>query len=213
MLTGTSEIVTIDPDEPQLLNFGETLELNCSFPNPATFSWTLDEDDDFSASGSTLTIAYEDIMDADNGGTYVCVATDADNKNFTASVFVALAPYFTASPQSVQTMADSSIELTCNVTGFPLPDITWVKLPSNSINESVTSLSDIAMEFIVDETMIERYTDVDTMVNVSVLTLNPVGHDDFGYYACIATQSNDSLMMDMGSYNISDISTVTGKRL
>ena len=65
----------------------------------------------------------------------------------------------------------------------------------------------------MDETMIERYTDVDTMVNVSVLTLNPVGHDDFGYYACIATQSNDSLMMDMGSYNISDISTVTGKRL
>ena len=213
MLTGTSQNATIDPDEPQLLNFGETLELNCSFPNPATFSWTLDEDDDFSASGSTLTIAYEDIMDADNGGTYVCVATDAENKNFTASVFVALAPYFTASPQSVKTMAGSSTELMCNVTGFPLPDIIWVKLPSNSIDESVTPLSDVAMESIVDETMIESFTDNDTMVNVSVLTLNPVGHDDFGYYACIATQSNDSLMMDMESYNISDIATVTGKRL
>ena len=213
MLTGTSQTATIDPDEPQLLNFGETLELNCSFPNAANYSWTLD-DEDLDVNASILTVTYEDIMDADNGGNYVCVAKNTSGANFPSlPVFVALAPYFTASPQSVQTMASSSIELMCNVTGFPLPDITWVKLPSNSINESVTSLSDIAMEFIVDETMIERYTDVDTMVNVSVLTLNPVGHDDFGYYACIATQSNDSLMMDMGSYNISDISTVTGKRL
>ena len=213
MLTGTSQTATIDPDEPQLLNFGETLELNCSFPNAANYSWTLD-DEDLEVNASILAVTYEDIMDADNGGNYVCVATDAGGTIFPSSpVFVALAPYFTASPQSVQTMAGSSIELMCNVTGFPLPDITWVKLPSNSINESVTPLSDTAMEFIVDETMIERYTDVDAMVNVSILMLNPVGHDDFGYYACIATQSNDSLMMDMGSYNISDISTVTGKRL
>ena len=213
MLTGTSQTATIDPDEPQLLNFGETLELNCSFPNAANYSWTLD-DEDLEVNASIFAVTYEDIMDADNGGNYVCVAKNTSGANFPSlPVFVALAPYFTASPQSVQTMASSSIELMCNVTGFPLPDITWVKLPSNSIDESVTPLSDVAMESIVDETMIERYTDVDTMVNVSLLTLNPVGHDDFGYYACIATQSNDSLMMGMGSYNISDIATVTGKRL
>ena len=184
-MTGTSENITIEPDEPQLLNFGEILELNCSFPNPATYSWTLD-DEDLDVCGSTLTITYEGSMDADNGGTYVCVATDADNKNFTASLFVALAPYYTGSPQSVQTMAGLSVELTCNVTGFPLPDIIWVKLASNSINESVTQFSDVIMKFIVGETMIESFTDDNIMINVSILTLDPVEFSDFGYYAYIA---------------------------
>ena len=209
-MTGTSENINIEPDEPQLLNFGEIFELNCSFPNPATYSWTLN-DEDLDVCGSTLTITYEECMNADNGGTYVCVATDADNKNFTASLFVALAPYYTGSPQSVQTMAGLSVELTCNVTGFPLLDIIWVKLALNIINESVTPFSDVIMKFIVGETMIESFTDDKIMINVSILTLNPVEFSDFGYYACIATQSNNSLMMDMGSYVISNISTVTSK--
>ena len=186
------------------------MELNCSFPLPATYSWTLNNDD-LGVRDSTLIVTYEDNKDADNGGTYVCVATDADNKNFTASVFVALAPYFTGSPQSVQTMAGSSIELTCNVTGFPLPDIIWVKLASNSISKSVTPFSDVTMKFIVDETMIDGFTDDNNTINVSILIFNPVEFNDFGYYACIATQWNNSLMMDIGNYVISNVSTVTSK--
>ena len=153
------------------------MELNCSFPLPATYSWTLNNDD-LGVRGSALIVTY---------GTYACVASDADSKNFTASVFVALAPYFTGSPQSVQTRAGLSVELTCNVTGFPNPYIIWVKLESNSINKSVTPFSDITMKFIVDETMIEGFTDNNNMINVSILMLGPVEFNDFGYYACIAT--------------------------
>ena len=114
-------------------------------PLPATYSWTLNNND-LGVRGSTLIVPYEDNKDADNGGTYACVASDADSKNFTASVFVALAPYFTGSTQSVQTRAGLSVELTYNVTGFPLPDIIWVKLESNSISKSVTPFSDVTNE-------------------------------------------------------------------
>ena len=139
------------------------------------------------------------------------MAKDADSMNFTASVFVALAPYFTGSTQSVQTRAGLIVELTYNVTGFPLPDIIWIKLESNSISKSVTPFSDVTMKFIVDKTMIEHFTDNNNIVNVSILMLDPIEFNDFGYYACIATQWNNSLMMDIENYVISNVSTVMSK--
>ncbi|XP_019860915.1 PREDICTED: neural cell adhesion molecule 1-like, partial [Amphimedon queenslandica] len=199
-------------DTTQVLQFGDEIELNCSFPSAVNYTWSVEEDPDFEETSQNLTISYEDPSDAMDGGTYSCTATIQENRNATSEpIFIIFVPIFTLQPSPVSAdIGDPNVTLTCNATGFPAPNITWVRLPSNDLNESMILdlYNSDELYTIDDDSMISFSTDSDTDSS-SILTFDLIENDDFGYYACIAMQSNDSLMGEMETLVASNISTVT----
>lgn len=204
--------VSIVEAGPQLIEFGQTLNLTCSdLINANVYDWMVNGESVQTGSDPILTIPYTDPSDASNGGTYVCLATDDNNITVGSniSVFVAFAAVVTESPQSIQTSVNNMITLSCNVTGFPAPSIMWARLPSD-INSS-TILDDIEPYFNNLPDSVEIDFPVETNYsNSSTITIDLVDYEDFGYYMCVAFQSNDSIMMEMDEYDISDTATVTG---
>lgn len=206
---GTSQDdIVIYPRETQVLEIGESVDLNCSVQSGVSYTWSLTDGEGITenvSNSSNHTVFYDDPEDTMYGGTYTCEAIDNETDTFTASVFIAFAPVFTTSPVSFQVQPGDYVVLTCNATGFPAPNITWVLLPTN--NGSDVSTADIEM---VDETMAEFFTDNSTDSS-SVLTFDSIESDEFGFYACIAMQSSDSLKGVMETSVPSEIATVTGK--
>ena len=150
------------------------------------------------------------------GGGYFCNVTNQDGRTVPSDlvVYIFFEPSFISepSPSPVSTLANigDNVTLSCNATGFPAPNISWVRLPSNDLNESmILDLYDYDELEILDGTM--TLSSDDDTDSSSVLTLDSIEHDDFGYYACIAMQSNDSLKGEMGTSVPSNISTVTGE--
>uniref|UniRef100_A0A1X7UG07 serine--tRNA ligase n=1 Tax=Amphimedon queenslandica TaxID=400682 RepID=A0A1X7UG07_AMPQE len=200
---GASQHVSISPSGPHIIYFGDSLELNCFSPLAAYYTWIFD--DDTVENTQNLTISYKEPSDSIYGGTYICKAESYSGRYLNTSVFVAFESYFTLSPESVLAESGDNVTLQCKVTGYPIPSIFWIKLLVPVNNTELIDLNE-TMEGI-GNTMIEYYaTDYS---NTSMLTFNSIEYDDFGFYACIAMQSNDSLMAEMGIFSLSDTSTVT----
>ena len=98
------------------------------------------------------------------------------------------APTFVMHPSSMLTSMDMSIQLQCMATGFPQPDIEWIRLDSNNNTVDLPSFSNIT------------YTG-----STSILTIDPVETDDFGSYRCITTPptSLPGNLSALSSFNVS----------
>ena len=216
ILAGTAQSVIITPNDTQVLEYGDNITLSCSLqPNEAnvSYSWGVTEDPDFEDNNQTLTISYEDPADTMEGGGYFCNVTNQDGRTVPSdlTVYIFFGPSFISEPSPTLADIGDNVTLSCNATGFPAPNISWVRLPSNDLNESmILDLYDYDELEIVEDTTILFSTDSDTDSS-SVLTFDSIEHDDFGYYACIAMQSNDSLNGEMETSVASNISTVTGE--
>lgn len=205
-IKGASQDVSISPTGPHIIFFGDSLDLNCSFPLAANYTWIFD--DGTIESTQNLTISYEEPSDSLHGGTYICKVESYNQRTFNTSVFVAFESYFILSPESVLSESRDNITLHCKVTGYPIPSILWIKHSMVPVNNTELINLRETVEY-VDKTMIEYYA-TDYSI-ISILTFDLIKYDDFGFYACIAMQSNDSLMSEMGISSFSNISTITGK--
>ena len=96
-------------------------------------------------------------INASHGGTYTCIISNAAGNN---SVYTTLyvAPYID-SPLEEETLAvnGSSVNITCNAAGFPVPKVMWIDSHDSDIS------------------------------NTSLLELSPVLFGDEGTYYCVAS--------------------------
>ena len=136
-----------------------------------TFQWSFNGDDIEDETSSELTLMS---VTAEDGGTYTCnVTNSAGSDTYSTSVFIS--PRITLDPTSVNASnGTTEISFTCNATGFPQPEIEWMReddsLPTSASGENTTTLT-IAGE------------------NTTTLTIAPVLFGDEGLYYCVATSN------------------------
>ena len=227
--TGNAQSPTIQPAGVFLLELNEVLTLNCVVDSSdiVSYEWRLDNVIVQNDTLPNITISYVDASSVDQGGVYHCTVYDSANKtdSTTNQVFVAFAPLITMSPQSVEVTRGDRVELSCNVTSFPVSTIEWAKLPSDFVVDNTTNLDDLSPYLDPPNTVItfDNTTNSDTF-NSSILVIESVLGSDFGYYVCIGILDNDTLVLEGSGSAIdgndvlmiiietSDIATVTGKR-
>ena len=228
--TGNAQSPTIQPAGVFLLELNEVLTLNCVVDSSdiVSYEWRLNDITVQNDTSPNITISYINASSVDQGGIYHCTVYDSVNKTDSATnqVFVAFAPLITTSPQSVDVTRGDRVELSCNVTSFPVSTIEWAKLPSGFIVDSITNLNDLSPYLDPPNTVatFNNTTNGDTF-NSSILVIESVLGSDFGNYVCIGILNNDTLVVPEGSgsgidgervlmiiIEISDIATITGKR-
>ena len=228
---GNAQSPTIQPAGVFLLELNETLTLDCVVDSSdiVSYEWRLDYIPVQNDNSSNITISYIDASSVDQGGVYHCVVHDFAGKTDPAinQVFVAFTPLITTSPQSVDVTRGDRVELSCNVTSFPVSIIKWAKLPSGFIVDNATNLKDLSPYLYPPNTVttIDNTTNSDTS-NSSILVIESVLGSDFGDYVCIGILDNETLVLPEGSESaidgnnvlkiiieISDIATITGKRI
>ena len=226
---GNAQLPTIQPAGVFLLELDEILTLNCVVDSSdiVSYEWRLDNVTVQNDTSSNITISYIDASSVDQGGVYHCIMHDFAGKTDSTinKVFVAFAPLITMSPQSVDVTRGDRVELSCNVTSFPVSIIKWAKLPSGFIVDNTTNLKDLFPYLDPPNTVItiENTTNSDNF-NSSILFIESVLGSDFGDYICIGILDNDTLVVPEGSESaidgnkvlksiieISDIATITGK--
>ena len=228
--TGNAQSPTIQPAGVFLLELNETLTLNCVVDSSdiVSYEWRLNDVTVQNDTSPNITISYIDASSVDQGGVYHCTVYDSVNKadSTTNQVFVAFAPLITTSPQSVDVTRGDTVELSCNVTSFPVSTIEWAKLPSGFIVDNITNLNDLSPYLDPPNTIttFDNTTNSNTF-NSSILVIESVLGSDFGDYVCIGILDNDTLVVPEGSgsaidgervlmiiIEVSDIATITGKR-
>ena len=157
---------------------GENATFVCSaMGGPANFyTWMMNED----TIGNESTLVVRDI-DASSGGFYTCMVSNAAGTD-SAYITLFVAPYFTTPlDEQLLTTNGSTVNIICDVTGFPSPTVTWVDM--NNIQVS----------------------------NSALLQFSPVMFGDEGIYRCVAeveingmsfNATNDSVLVGM-CHNIS----------
>ena len=138
-------------------------------------------------------ISYSTSEDVNRGGVYQCFAASND-MIFTGNsphILVLFAPFFTVHPESVNTSFNSSVEFRCTAVGHPSPMVQWYRLHSNvniSDLESVNSLSVLFPYSSFFETESTNTSDS------SLLIIDSLEYDDFGYYVCVASLDNSTVI-------------------
>ena len=153
--------MTIEPRN-ETFNDSDTVTLMCmASGGPGnTFQWTFNGEEIQNETSSNLTRT--NVTESD-GGAYTCTVTNpAGSGSYTTHVFIS--PRITMNPTSVNASLGSEISFTCNATGFPEPEIQWMKengsLPSSASGRNTTTL-----------------------------TIGPVSFGDEGLYYCVATSN------------------------
>ena len=212
-----------------LLELNDVLTLNCVVDSSdiVLYEWRLDYISIQNDTSSNITISYIDASSVDQGGVYHCILHDSAGKTDSTinKVFVAFAPLITMSPQSVDVTRGDRVELSCNVTSFPVSTIKWAKLPSDFLVDNATNLNDLSPYLDPPNTVttFDNTTNSNTF-NFSILVIESVLGPDFGDYICIGILDNDTLVIPEGSESandcnkvlmniveISDIALITGK--
>ena len=123
-----------------------------------TFQWAFNGEEIENETSSNLTLT--NVTETD-GGAYTCTVTNpAGSGSDTTHVFIS--PRITMNPASVNAdNGTTEVSFTCNATGFPKPEIEWMK--ENSFLPSSASGQD-----------------------TSTLTIGPVLFGDEGLYYCVA---------------------------
>jgi len=91
-------------------------------------------------------------------------------------------PKITGGPVDKTAMIGGNVTFTCNATGIPLPNITWMDENDNSVL--------VGSDMIIDNTTI-----------LSTLTLSNLQNDDFDKYTCTAANmyGSDNITALLGS--------------
>ena len=156
------------------------------------YTWKFNNDV-INHTSSSLTISYYSPDSIEQGGVYQCCAQSLDMilTGTSPKILIAFAPLITEEPASVFAMYNDSVEFTCTATGHPTPVIEWYRL---SVETNVSTLKDVN-EFSIElpsSAFIEKT--ITNTTETSVLIIDPVDYDDFGYYVCVASLSSDTFV-------------------
>ena len=202
----------IPSDSIAILQYGESYSLNCTI-NGSTVSTTSVQVSWYrnnviiSTQTPILTIDYTSPESVNDGGSYKCIVNGDDESSTgeSESVLIVMSPHIIQQPSNVQTLANRSIQFTCSATGYPLPTIEWKRV---SIDNNFTSLQALENFTVGLPNNITNNSISSMAVVYSVLILQSVNYDDFGYYLCIATLSLDVLLND-SNITLMDCSTIS----
>ena len=199
----STESLTVSVDTPTntslvVVEFGDTVSIDCIASTTGVdidYEWMkvnnlTTGDSVIVSTNQTLFVSF--LTSSEEAGYYYCRATISptlmDVFNVSEVVLVIFAPTFVMHPSSMLTSMDMTIQLQCMATGFPQPDIEWIRLDSNNNTVDLPSFSNIT------------YTG-----STSILTIDPVETDDFGSYRCITTPptSLPGNLSALSSFNVS----------
>ena len=91
-------------------------------------------------------------------------------------------PDFVLDPQSTEVVIGGTVEFSCNATGFPTPEIVWLR------NGSVVEINGFFTN--PNKTIsVTTQTDANPFLVVSVLYIEQVDETDTGIYSCLATNN------------------------
>ena len=99
-------------------------------------------------------------------------------------------PQIVLNPRNAEVTVGQSVEFSCNVTGFPLPDIVWlrngvkVQVTGNFLNPNLTIIA----------TTVQLSTNPELVVGT--LSIEQVDVTDAGNYSCLATNNLTNILND-----------------
>ena len=100
------------------------------------------------------------------------------------------APHIVLDPSNAVVAVGGSVEFSCNATGFPPPDILWLR---NGVKVQITG------DFLNpnrDITVVTIQLSTNPELIVSVLSIEQVDLIDAGNYSCLATNSLTKTLSD-----------------
>ena len=167
-----------------------------------------------------LTIDYMSPESVDNGGSYKCLAqgTEGSSIGESNSVLIIFSPHIVQRPSNILTHVNRQIQFICNATGYPLPSIEWRRI---SVENSLATLQGIDNVTVNLPYNVTNESSINMNEVSSVLTLQSVDYNDFGYYVCIATLTSDDVYVLFDNSNvtlmdyhaISSTATLTGNEV
>ena len=135
--------MTIEPKD-ETFNDSETVTLMCMAEGGPgnTFQWAFNGEEIENETSSNLILT--DVTE-DSGGAYTCTVTNPAG-NGSDITYVFISPMITMNPASVNAdNGTTEVSFTCNATGFPKPEIEWMKedsfLPSSASGQDTTTLT------------------------------------------------------------------------
>ena len=150
---------------------GDNISLSCfalGGPNNS-YVW---EKDGISIDGNNSTLINVRITDASLGGNYTCTVINAAGTSM-ASTTLYVAPYIiTPLEEQTLTAAGSTVNISCEVAGFPSPTVNWLDMNNMEV-------SDLAL-----------------------LQFNPVMFGDEGIYRCVAAAEINGMNFSVTDDNL-----------
>ena len=99
-------------------------------------------------------------------------------------------PSIVLDPSSAEVAVGGSVEFSCNATGYPPPDILWLR---NGVEVQITkNFLDPSKTFTTTTIQLINNTEV----VVSVLSIDQVDLTDAGSYSCVATNNRTETLSD-----------------
>ncbi|XP_019849871.1 PREDICTED: titin-like, partial [Amphimedon queenslandica] len=198
--------VNISPLPVTVLEYRDTVNVTCLANsnleiNDLSYTWLLDGIV-IDVNESFIEITYTSSDQVDDSGEYHCqVSSETLSLTIESQrTLIALTPVIVANPlPALGTLVNDSIKFICNATGYPFPSIEWRRI---SVENDLTTLVGI------DSVTIDLPYNItnDSSINVnevsSVLTLQSVDYDDFGYYVCIATLTSNDVYVLFDNSNV-----------
>lgn len=184
----------------QVLEFGESSNISCSASasivstSDLIYSWMLNDEVLLDETNSWLFIEYYDISDAAQlGGIYKCRVTSSDMRfaGVSKGHLILMAPHLIEQPQDTNTYFTDSVHLTCTVVGHPTPVIEWYKVGSDGNFTDINSVLE-NRQSLPNSSYYETATANST--ETSVLTISSVDYEDYGYYMCVASFNDSSVV-------------------
>ena len=209
------------------LEYGDSYNLTCSIDgysmntSSVQISWYKDN---VIINNNTmtqiLTLNYTSPESVDNGGSYKCLAqgTEGSSIGGSNSVLIIFSPHIVQRPSNILTVVNRQIQFICNATGYPLPSIEWRRI---SVENNLTTLQGIDNVTVNLSHRVTNESSINMNEVSSVLTLQSVDYEDFGYYVCIATLTSDDVYVLFDNSNvtlmdyhaISSTATLTGNEV
>ena len=203
--------VTLLPTDVSVLKFGEELDIFCNISSNLDldefqYSWTFD-DEVINETSSVITIKYNSAESVEQGGVYQCYGSDTSLifSGTSNRILVAFAPFILVQPMGLLTAAGDTAEFTCTATGHPVPEIEWHKVIRDT---NITSFDDVLL---YSEGIVFNETDyLDNVTSTSTFIIDSIENSDFGYYVCVASQTENSLIFaqDCCSDNVTEVQSV-----
>ena len=193
-------IPSVSPGGITVLQYRENVSLQCDVVteydlDELEFEWIFENNSisTFTYSSydinSTLFIEYQKLSSVDKSGSYYCIARNVGENVIGKSnvVLVAFAPVITMNPANASVTANMKIYFNCTAVGFPIPRIEWYQVASTNNIRNLRNL--IPYSRGSNNVQYSNNNEV-----LSSLVIDRVQHEDYGYYYCVASLNDSSIV-------------------